>query len=311
MKKDFTSIQSILFIVFVLLVVFGSTMPYWSSSKEDSLTEFSTNRALELVKEISKKPHYIGSENHEKVAQFLLKELQDLGLKPTIQEGFTLTDWGNLVKSKNIIARIKGTDNSKALLLLSHYDSAPHSNSYGASDDASGVATILEGVRAFLHSKKAPKNDIIILFTDAEELGLNGAALFVTKHSWAKEIGLVVNFEARGTSGTSFMFMETTNGNSKMVEGFKTAKPSFPATNSLYYSIYKMLPNDTDLTVFREQGKIQGFNFAFIDSHYNYHTQQDDYNHLDENSLRHQGSYLMPLLHYFSNSDLSNLKTTE
>jgi hypothetical protein len=29
-----------------------------------------------------------------------------------------------------------------------------------------------------------------------------------------------------------------------------------------------MLPNDTDLTVFREKG-VQGYNFAFIDSHYN------------------------------------------
>ncbi len=38
-----------------------------------------------------------------------------------------------------------------------------------------------------------------------------------------------------------------------------------------------MLPNDTDLTVFRENGKIQGFNFAFIDNHFNYHTAQDSY----------------------------------
>jgi Zn-dependent M28 family amino/carboxypeptidase len=40
---------------------------------------------------------------------------------------------------------------------------------------------------------------IIILFSDAEELGLNGAALFVTQHKWAKDIGLVLNFEARGS----------------------------------------------------------------------------------------------------------------
>jgi hypothetical protein len=33
--------------------------------------------------------------------------------------------------------------------------------------------------------------------------------------------------------------------------------------------------NDTDLTVLRK-GAIQGYNFAFIDSHYNYHTAQDD-----------------------------------
>jgi Zn-dependent M28 family amino/carboxypeptidase len=60
----------------------------------------------------------------------------------TYTEGYTLTEWGNLVKSRNILARIEGTsNNSKALLLLSHYDSAPHSYSNGASDAGSGVAT--------------------------------------------------------------------------------------------------------------------------------------------------------------------------
>jgi Zn-dependent M28 family amino/carboxypeptidase len=51
----------------------------------------------------------------------------------------------------------------------------------------------------FIYDKKKIKNDIIILFSDAEELGLN-AALFVTQHKWAKDIGLVLNFEARGSS---------------------------------------------------------------------------------------------------------------
>jgi hypothetical protein len=44
-----------------------------------------------------------------------------------------------------------------------------------------------------------------------------------------------------------------------------------------------MLPNDTDLTVFRDKKNIQGYNFA--DDHYNYHTAQDDINHLDKNTL--------------------------
>jgi len=77
------------------------------------------------------------------------------------------------------------------------------------------------------------------------------------------------------------------------------------------YSIYKMLPNDTDLTVFRGQGNIQGFNFAFIDSHFNYHTAQDNFQNLDPKTLAHQGTYLVPLLNYFSNADLTNLNSTE
>nr|WP_315231717.1 M28 family peptidase [uncultured Flavobacterium sp.] len=286
-------------------------MPHWTSDEEGSLSEFSTKRALNQVEAISKQPHYVGSKEHEVVANYLVKELNKLGLETSVQEGYTLSDWGNLVQSKNILARIKGTSNSKALLLLSHYDSAPHSYSKGASDAGSGVATILESVRAFLYSKTPHKNDIIILFSDAEELGLNGAALFVTKHRWAKEIGLVLNFEARGSSGPSYMLMETNKGNAGLVKEFAAAKATFPVSNSLMYSIYKMLPNDTDLTVFREQGNIQGYNFAFIDDHFNYHTAQDDINHLNKNTLAHQGTYLMPLLNYFSNADLNTTQASE
>ena len=303
MKKNYASLYSTLFILVILALAFFTMMPQWTSEEEGPLTEFSTQRAFKQVRAISRQPHYVGSKNHEEVAQYLLKELEKLGLETSIQEGYTLSDWGNLVKSKNLLARIKGTDSSKALLLLSHYDSAPHSYSLGASDAGSGVATILESVRAFLHNKTAHKNDIIILFTDAEELGLNGAALFVTKHQWAKEVGVVLNFEARGSSGPSYMLMETNGGNAGLVNEFAAAKVPLPASNSLMYSIYKMLPNDTDLTVFREQGNIQGYNFAFIDDHFNYHTVQDDSKHLNKNTLEHQGAYLMPLLQYFANAN--------
>jgi len=309
MKNKFTAILSLLFIAGTLGLIYLFMMPQWVSTDNALLSEYSTKRALEKVKVISENPHFVGSGNHKLVGDYLVKELQKMGLETQIQEGTTLSDWGNLTKSKNILARIKGSNSSKALLLLCHYDSAPHSYSHGASDDASGIATILEGVRAFLENKTPHKNDIIILFSDAEELGLNGAALFVTQSNWAKEVGLVLNFEARGSAGPSYMLMEVNKGNANMVKEFTAANPSYPVSNSLMYSIYKMLPNDTDLTVFREQGKIQGFNFAFIDNHFNYHTAQDDIAHLSPKTMEHQGTYMVPLLNYFSNSDLSSLQS--
>ncbi len=195
------------------------------------------------------------------------------------------------------------------MLLLTHYDSNAHS-SLGASDAGSGVVTILEGIRAFLSEKSQPKNDIIICITDAEELGLLGAKAFVNKHPWAKEVGIALNFESRGSGGASYTLLETNGGNKKMIEAFQKAKPPFPVATSLMYSIYKMLPNDTDLTVFREEGNIDGFNFAFIDDHYDYHTQQDSYERMDLNTLQHQATYLMSLLSYFSEND-TELKATE
>src|SRR5690606_8018223 len=160
-----------------------------------------------------------------------------------------------------------------------------------------------------LKQNNATNNDIIILFSDAEELGLNGADLFVNNHPWAKDVGLVLNFEARGSGGPSYMLLETNRGNSTLIKEFTKANTAYPVANSLVYSVYKMLPNDTDLTVFREDMDIDGFNFAFIDDHFDYHTVRDNYERLDANTQAHQGSYLMPLLEHFSRIDLSQLKS--
>lgn len=276
------------------------------SGKPDS--EFSTDRAMEHVQRISEAPHAVGFPAHKSVRDYIVLTLEGMGLNPQLQSGYTAGDWGNLSKAENIMARIPGTENTGALLLLSHYDSNPHS-SYGASDAGSGVAAILEGLRAFLSGGQSPKNDIIVLITDAEELGLNGADLFVNSHPWIQDVNLVLNFEARGSGGPSYMFVETNRGNAQMIDAFTQAGAAYPVGNSLVYSIYKMLPNDTDLTVFREDADIEGFNFAFIDDHFDYHTALDTAPRLDRQSLAHQGVYLMPLLAYFSQADLSNLKS--
>ncbi|MEL6306279.1 MAG: M28 family peptidase, partial [Bacteroidota bacterium] len=144
---------------------------------------------------------------------------------------------------------------------------------------------------------------------DGEELGLNGASYFVNQHPWIEDIGLILNFEARGSGGPSHMLVETNRGNANLINEFVKANPKYPVASSLSYSIYKMLPNDTDLTVFREEADIEGFNLAFIDDHFDYHTAMDRFDRLDEKTLAHQGSYLMPLLRYFSNADLENIKS--
>lgn len=306
--KAYAQIISFLLILLAIYLSFDTAMPTYKKDADQSLTTFSTDRALQHVETISEQPHGVGFKAHETVKKYIIEQLTQLGLETSVQKGYSAGDWGNFSKAENIIARIKGSQPGKALLLLSHYDSSPHS-SLGASDAASGVATILESVRAYIANGTVPKNDIIILISDAEELGLNGAELFVNHHPWAKEVGLVLNFEARGSGGPALMLVETNRSNGILIKEFIEADPKFPVANSFYYSIYKILPNDMDTTIFREDGDIEGFNFAFIDDHYDYHTVKDNYERLDRNSLAHQGSYLMPLLEHFSQADLNDLKS--
>ena len=309
--KRISTVLSLLIILGLIYYSFYSLMPRKGTSKNIAKTEFSTERALEKLQNIAQKPHYHGSREHGNVRNYLTTELEKLGLQTQTQEGFVYsTQSRTMNRPINIVARMEGTGSGKALLLLSHYDSALVP-SLGASDAGSGIVTILETLRAYKASNKKPKNDIIILFTDAEEIGLDGAKLFVNEHPWADDVGLVLNFEARGSGGPSNMILETNGGNEKLVKAFIEANPDYPVASSLMYSVYKMLPNDTDSTIFREDGDIPSYFFAFIDDHFDYHTANDTIENLDIETLQHQGSYLLPLLHYFADADLTNLKSDE
>ncbi len=310
MKTKFTPILSFLILVFTVFYAFKSQLPTIDKNTKIAENKFSVDRALHILAPMTNKPHYVGSKEHQNIIVYLEKELNKLGLEVNLQKQLGVNKkWHAATQTQNIFSVIKGTDpNAKALLLLSHYDSSPHS-SLGASDAGSGVVAILEGLRAYLTTNPKPKNDIIILFTDAEEVGLLGADAFVNHNALIDKVGLVLNFEARGSGGPSYMLLETNGGNKKLIKAFNKAKPNYPVGNSLMYSIYKMLPNDTDLTVFREDGNINGFNFAFIDDHYDYHTAQDSYDRLDRNTLQQQGDYLLTLLTYFADADLNTLNS--
>src|SRR5690606_19649409 len=144
-----------------------------------------------------------------------------------------------------------------------------------------------------------------------EEIGLLGAKLFVNEHPWTNDVGLVVKFEARGSGGPSSMIIETSGRNATLIKEFIKSKPSHPFASSLLDSVYEMLPNDTDSTVFREDADIDSYFFAFIDDHFDYHTANDTFENLDRNTLEHQGSYVMAVLAHFTVTDLQNLKAEE
>jgi hypothetical protein len=94
----------------------------------------------------------------------IYKRTTKLGLQTSIQEGYTLTEWGNLVKSKNILARIEGTSIIESpTTSFSFITMAPHSYSHGKRCRF-WVATILESVRAFLYTKKAHKMILLSCF---------------------------------------------------------------------------------------------------------------------------------------------------
>ncbi len=301
-----------LLLVCAILLSFYSLRPYGDATANTEALAVDIKAVQGHVQKMCSKRHFTGTGSHTEVLNYLVRQLELMGLETEVQQTMAITPkWRAAVQVHNVIARIKGTNpNRKALVLLSHYDSAP-SSSKGASDDGSGVAVILEVVKKYLEKKIKAENDIIILLTDAEELGLLGARAFVNQHPWIKDVGLVLNFEARGSGGPSYMLVETNTGNSRMVRAFNRAASARPVASSLMYSIYKMLPNDMDMTVFREEADKMGFDFAFIGDHFDYHTAQDKPERLDKATLLQQMDYLSATLLHFKDEDLSALRSDE
>lgn len=187
------------------------------------------------------------------------------------------------------------------MVLTAHYDSAP--SSPGAADDGASVAAILETLRA-LQSGPQLQNDLLIVLSDAEEAGLLGARYFAGQRTSTNDIGLVLNFEFRGNSGPFWMF-ETSPGNGKLIEGWKRSAAS-PFGNSLLNEVYKRMPNDTDLTVYKKAG-LPSLNFAAGEGHNSYHTQLDRPDLLDQASLQHEGETMLGLVKHFGNADMDKL----
>ncbi len=267
--------------------------------------EFSAERALAHVRALANTPHPVGSDANGAVRKYLIEQLSSLGFNPQVFDGTGISNQRRVViaRTHEIVGRLPGAVNSAAIMLVAHYDSV--FSGPGAADDGASVAAILEAVRA-LRSGPALKNDLIVLFTDGEEMGLLGADAFAGEHPWMKDVGLLLNFEARGNRGPSLMF-ETSPGNSTLVEKAAQFAPE-PMGSSLFYSLYKLLPNDTDFTVFRKH-KVPGLNFAFGENLEAYHTQLDTPENLSLASLQHQGSYALSLTAHFGQMDLKHLKT--
>jgi hypothetical protein len=300
MNKGLAGIVAIGILVAVAGVGIGTSGPPEVAPANAPAEEFSAARAMEHVNVIAKEPHALGSEEHERVRAYIESELKKAGLEVQVQNAVgVMPKYSSAGSVENVVARWKGTSaGGKSLVLVAHYDSVPAAP--GAGDDGAGVAALLETLRALKAGEK-PRNNIIFLFTDGEELGLLGASAFAAEHPWAKEIGVVLNFDGRGNRGSVLMF-ETSEGNAWLVDAF--AKTPHPHGSSLAYEAYKRMPNDTDFTVFKKRGAA-GMNFAFLEGWNDYHTAHDSPERLDPRSLQHYGSEMLALARQFGNADLS------
>jgi len=264
---------------------------------------FSAGRAFEHVTQIGRDRHVAGSPAGDRVREYIVATLTGFGLRPEVQDATgvlagKINDAGVAAHVRNVVALVPGTASTGRVILMAHYDSAQVS--YGANDDGAGVATLLETARA-VAAGPAPRNDIVFLFTDAEETGMAGAEAFANLHPLGRDPAVVLNFESRGSSGPAVMF-ETSRGNGNLIDVFATTP--HPVGSSIAVEVYRLLPNDTDFTPFLAHDRFVGLNSAYIDGSYVYHTSADRPATMDRASLQHHGDNALALARALDRTDL-------
>ncbi len=267
--------------------------------------QFSAGRAFQHVERIGAQVHVAGSQAAADVRGYLETTLEGLSLQTEIQDAVGAEDaLGGfaMARVRNVVAMLPGTDPTGRVVLTAHYDSVQVS--YGANDDGAGVAALLETARA-LAAGPRPRNDIVFVFADAEEACLCGAEAFVSQHRYAVNGGVVLNFESRGSAGPAIMF-ETSQGNADVV-GVYGAHAVAAVATSFAVEVYRILPNDTDFTPFRESGRFTGLNSAYIDGSAVYHSPQDRPSYMDRGSLQQHGDNALALARAFAGEDLGPL----
>jgi Zn-dependent M28 family amino/carboxypeptidase len=150
--------------------------------------------------------------------------------KPELLGGtarFSVTNALREVKSRNVIARIEGTDptlKNEMVIYTAHWDHLGRDPALqgdqiynGAADNASGVAAVLEIAHAFSQVTPPPKRSILFLAVTAEEKGLLGAKYYATHPLYPLERTLAdINLDVINLWGPTSDIISIGMGNSTL-----------------------------------------------------------------------------------------------
>jgi len=272
---------------------------------------FSAARALQDLEQIAAAPHPVGAPANALVRDYLVAASARLGLaaevqRTTVSELSPLSGIAQVTPVENVLVRLPGAgDGTGAVLVTGHYDSVP--TSPGAGDCGSCVAAVLETLRAALAGPRL-QNDLIFLFTDAEELGIVGATAFMQQHPWAQDVRLSLVLEGLGTRGSSLLYAAGP-GQGAFVREALGAMQSAAGYAYLHDVMWKVAGNSgSDLDAFVAGGR-PGLAFVHLslDGSQAYHSGADNVAAFDAGTLQQHGDQVLSLVRHFGNAPLDKL----
>jgi len=284
--------------IFALAALYGSAALLLPKPLTESASpeDFSAERAMSHVRALAQTPRLVGSPEMERTAGYLVEVLRSYGLDPEVQE--ILSDAGTL---RNVVVRLPGQDSSRALLILSHPDTAPLSP--GAGDNASGVAVLLEVARA-LQAGAPTRNDIILLFDDGEEAGYLGGYAFARSHPWMKAVQYVIGLDTAAWGPV--ILLQTTPENSDLINAYAQAVSNPSAFGFFADADWNLISDDSEIQPFYEQG-LPGLALEDPTAFAGKHSNQDRIEFVKPGSLQQMGEQTLALARYFGSLEPARL----
>ena len=258
-----------------------------------------------------------GSAQELDVARYLHNQLEKAGvfmLSPEDGEDFYLTVQGDTIHSRNVIGVVEGYDpklKNEYVVIGAHYDHLGTSFLkrdgedqlqifYGADDNASGVATLVEVAKQVAAQHYVFRRSVIFALFGAEELGMVGSWYFLNRSfSEVDNIVAMVNLDMVGRSGRDnrlqvytadanielMGIINTLSGRALSIAPQYTPTDYFPSDHRLFYE--------------------KGIPVALFTSgvHRDYHTVRDTPDKLDYKQMESLGEYVFAMAQVLSDRD--------
>ncbi len=230
----------------------------------------------------------VGQPGNRRAAEYLFGRLKGI-------PGLTVEFQGGALS--NVVATLPGTDPAaKAVFIIgAHYDSASSdpARAPGVTDDAAGIATVLEAAR--LLSGLKFRHTIQFACWNAEEDGLRGAAAFVKDAvAQQRDIGLYINCDSCGFDAHGRLVLDITSNRASA-----RARDRMVANNTRYNLGFQIVHNRNqcggDFVPFWMKG-LRAVSTHQEEHGAHYHTPQDTLDKFTPAYTRKNGQLALSLL---------------
>lgn len=246
-------------------------------------------RDVEILSSDVYKGRKTGTKENRMAANYIVKRFNEIGLtfyQDSFKHPFTFKDRkGQEMHGTNLIGYIKGRTD-KVIVISAHYDHVGIKNSLiynGADDNASGVAGLLAFAEYFKTSK--PKNTLLFIAFDAEEMGLQGAYAFVKNPIIdAKRIKMNINMDMISHNDKGELYAAGSFKNPELKKLMNDADKE-SGIKILFGHDDPKLGQD-DWTMQSDQGPFAQNNIPFVyfgvEDHKDYHQPSDEYGNINK-----------------------------